>query len=261
MLQAEFKRRYLNYVPLNATARPQEAEEIPKRGPDAPLKLDWAGNLTTPVKDQGQCGSCWAFSATEQIESMAIRKGLLKPEKKSALSVQQIVSCDRNKDEGCNGGDTLTAYKYVHREGGLEMESEYPYTSGKHGKTGRCEKPKKHNLKIDINSVTTIGAGKRDEAKMLDYITAHGPLSICVDAEKWQSYKRGVIGRGCGHQLDHCVQLTGFDFTMKEFKQKAWIVRNSWNTDWGLKGYIAVAYGEDACGIATEATTVSVEVA
>jgi len=249
---AEFKSRYLNYVP---TEKKEVTIVDPISITSIPNQVDWAGNLTTPVKDQGQCGSCWAFSATEQIESMSIKAGLLTPN--DALAVQQIVSCDKNKDEGCNGGDTLTAYNYVRKAGGLESQTMYPYKSGKSGRTGKCTKPEKSNLLVDVVTSSIIAKGNEEQMSM---VVATGPLSICVDAAKWQNYKHGVLTKAiCKQALDHCVQLTGYDFTMTQEKEKIWWVRNSWNTDWGVKGFIALEYGENTCGIDIEPTTVTVK--
>lgn len=90
------------------------------------IDVDWRGVYTTPVKNQGYCGSCWAFSATEQIESDCI----IQTGTELILAPQQITSCDKTSF-GCNGGLTERAYDYVIRAGGLENETEYPYTSGK----------------------------------------------------------------------------------------------------------------------------------
>merc|ERR1719386_495114 len=117
-------------------------DEMRAAAPDA---LDWsAKGATSPVKDQGQCGSCWAFSATETIESavyMATKQ--LPPQ----LAPQQIVSCD-SQDAGCNGGNPVTAYQYVEQAGGLDVESDYPYTSGKTEETGTCKWSGKKKVKV-----------------------------------------------------------------------------------------------------------------
>jgi C1A family cysteine protease len=126
----EFKKFYLGYKPSNVT-KPRVDVVI-----DGPIAndIDWVSKgAVTPVKDQGRCGSCWAFSATAAIESYAqlAGKGL------KVLSAQQINSCDK-RDGGCNGGNTETAYQYVKGAGGIELNSDYPYTSGG-GQTGSCK--------------------------------------------------------------------------------------------------------------------------
>jgi C1A family cysteine protease len=257
LTKQEFKSRYLTYSPSEKLAGSQISSPISPHGSGTnKSKWSWYGNLTTRIKDQGQCGSCWAFSATEQTESMAIKAGKL--QKTEPLAVQQIVSCDKNKDEGCNGGDTKTAYKYIIKAGGLEAEKSYPYTSGVTGMTGWCLGRDDKAKVVDIEGWSVVG--HLNEEVMLKYVSNEAPLSICVDASSWQTYKRGVITRAtCGLQIDHCVQLTGFDFTHTEFREKAWLVRNSWNTDWGMKGFIALEYGTNTCAIHNEPTTVTIK--
>jgi len=211
-----------------------------------PASIDWREHspaVLTPVKDQGRCGSCWAFSAVEQIETdVAMAEGHL-----YTLAPQQVVSCDHS-DLGCNGGNTETAYKYVAKEG-LEAESSYPYKSGRSGRDGRCEYSAPKTV-VKIESYKTVSHSAYSEGKMLTQIQK-SPISVCVDAQKWQTYKRGVLGKSCGNKLDHCVQAVGYNQ-----QQGYWIVRNSWNTDWGVKGYIYVKEGMNACGIAKDATIV-----
>lgn len=217
--------------------------------PKAPSNFDWRTHkgAVTAVKDQGQCGSCWAFSATENIESVWALQG---GNPLTELSVQQIVSCDRNKDEGCNGGDTPTAYAYVTKAGGLETEANYPYKSG-NGRTGVCHVAKsKEVAKFDgFHYVSRLGS---QEKSMTSYLATKAPLSICVDAETWQNYKSGVLKKSCGKQLDHCVMAVGYELNANT---PYWIVRNSWNTDWGIDGYIYLEYGDNECGVAKEATS------
>merc|ERR1711998_288445 len=168
------------------------------------------------------------------------------------LSAQQIVSCDKT-DDGCNGGNTETAYDYVKKAGGLELNSDYPYSSGK-GKTGKCKKPSHSKEHCPITDYTQVPKTRTGEKKMVTQIQT-SPISVCVDAEKWQTYKKGVIGAKCGSQLDHCVQAVGLN---TEGSQAYWIVRNSWNTDWGVDGFIYVQEGNDSCGIAQDSTIVTV---
>merc|ERR1711924_442260 len=106
------------------------------------------------------------------------------------------------------------------------------------------------------NLEAEVGKWKANEAKMATAMATKGPLSICVDAESWQNYKKGIVTKTCKKQLDHCVQVVGYN--MDNNGKPYWIVRNSWNTDWGLDGYIYVGYGGDYCGISEEATFVTV---
>jgi C1A family cysteine protease len=250
----EFKGTYLNYRPSGV-----QADYVATETPDAAVtSFDWrTRGAVTPVKDQQQCGSCWAFSATEEIESMWILAG----NSQVILSPQQIVSCDK-QDAGCNGGDTITAYQYVISAGGQEDNADYPYTSG-NGNTGTCKFNSAHvKAKIKGSHYATTpcydACSKQNETLLANNLVAQGPVSICVYAESWMDYSSGILSNNCPHDyddLDHCVQLVGFDFTGST---PYWIVRNSWNTDWGVDGYIYIKSGSNLCGVADEATIVDI---
>jgi C1A family cysteine protease len=205
---------------------------------------DWTGVYTTPVKNQGQCGSCWAFSATEQIESDTMRT----LDTTLILSPEQIVQC-ATAAYGCNGGWTEVAYSYVKKTGGLELEDDYPYTSPP---TGKC------NSDADDFKVTVVKFYQVDsEDDMGDYVNETGPLSVCVDAETWSSYTGGIMSV-CGNSVDHCVQAVGVKSSGSD---PYWKVRNSWGTSWGESGFIRLAYGKDTCAIASDATYTAVKLA
>jgi len=211
--------------------------------PDA---FDWRSkNAVTPTKNQGQCGSCWAFSATEAIESQWFLAG----HPLISLAPQQIVDCDK-VDQGCNGGDTPTAYQYVISAGGMESETEYPYT----GVDGTCAF-KSAEIKASIESWTYITKNK-NETEMVQKLYALGPLSICVDAASWQFYVGGIVEHLCYQQLDHCVMITGYGNREDWLGRTVpvWNIRNSWGTDWGYDGYLYVERNEDLCGVADEVT-------
>jgi len=244
MTPEEFKSTLLGYV------RPAERSDVGVLAPkdiDVPQTLDWRNqNMVTPVKNQEQCGSCWAFSVTENIESMYCMKNQIDCTTFPPLSPQEIVDCDTT-DAGCDGGDPPTAYQFVISEGGLEDDSDYPYT----GQDGTC------NFQSNLVKVTIsnwqYATTSSNEQTMQNNLASWGPLSICVDAEPWQDYTGGVLmASDCSNQLDHCVQLVGYDMTQAT---PFWIVRNSWGTDWGENGYIRLQYGQDTCGCADEATS------
>ena len=107
---------------------------------------------------------------------------------------------------------------------------------------------------MQIGGYKTVSKKKSSEGKMVTQI-AKSPISVCVDASSWQTYSKGVVGRSCGSELDHCVQAVGLN--VDDDSKPYWIVRNSWNTDWGEGGYIYVQQGIDACGIAKDATVVT----
>jgi len=240
LTQAEFESSFLTSDP----AMKGEAATVDSSNntPDTTMGLvDWSGKLTTPVKDQGYCGSCWAFSATEQIESDSMRTlGT-----SYILSPEQITQCD-TRSSGCNGGWTERAYDYVKSAGGIETNSDYPYTSYQ-GVTGSCHSDKT-KFKIGVTGYTTI----RGESNMASYVQKTGPLSVCVDASKWNSYKGGIV-TSCGTRVDHCVQAVGVDASSSGY----WKVRNSWGTGWGESGYIRLAYGKNMCAITNDPTWVT----
>jgi len=251
----EFRAMYLGYKPKRNAFEDQAAPNLPRMEANASTSIDWRSKtpaVLTPVKDQGQCGSCWAFSATEQIETdTAMATGKL-----LTLSPQQITSCDK-VDQGCGGGNTETAYAYVEKAGGIEPNSDYPYKSGASGKSGMC-KVDKADEAVTIGGYTSISKSASGEAAMVAQMQK-SPISICVDASSWQTYKSGVVGMFCGKQLDHCVQAVGLGTKKTIFgkTENYWIVRNSWNTNWGQEGYIYVKEGGNYCGIANDATVVT----
>lgn len=238
-----------------------------------PDTFDWRNTSpfpVTPVKNQGMCGSCWAFSATEGIEAAWIMAG----NKKQILSPQEIVSCD-SASYGCQGGDLTTAFDFVQSTPlGLDTNTTYPYTSGVSGVTGEC------NSKLEKNGVVKIVGSQfavepcatsdvnpdcsqqnLEEVKLESQLIKHGPISICVNAGPWQMYSGGVLTDesncpGGLDYLDHCVQLVGYN---KKTKPNYWIVRNSWGEDWGENGYIYLEMGKNMCGVADEAMFVEVE--
>jgi len=201
--------------------------------------IDWvAKGMTTPVKNQQQCGSCWAFSATETVESANLLAGKQVP----AGAPQMIVDCDSN-DDGCNGGDPREALQWV-QSNGLDTESCYPYTAvDETCASSKCSP----SSSLTVSSVTPIAS---DENSIYTALTS-SPLSICCDASAWQYYDSGILKADkCGQNIDHAIQLTGFSPNNGGY----WIVRNSWGADWGEKGSIYLEYGKNTCGITSEVT-------
>uniref|UniRef100_A0A6B2LA85 Uncharacterized protein n=1 Tax=Arcella intermedia TaxID=1963864 RepID=A0A6B2LA85_9EUKA len=241
---AEEFRGLLGYVGRNETV---EREYLELGVGAVPESFDWESKgKVTAVKDQGQCGSCWAFSATENIESVWMIAKNLHVSNFKPLAPQQIVDCDK-VDAGCNGGDTPTAFEYVIKAGGQDTEASYPYKAidqACHFKAADVE------AKIASYKYATK---TKNEAEMKDAVATVAPLSICVDAEPWQFYTSGVMTKAqCGTSLDHCVQITAYDTAAKP---AYWKVRNSWGADWGEKGFIRLEYGTNTCGVAEEPTT------
>jgi len=215
-----------------------------------PTNYDWNScGVITPVYNQGQCGSCWAFSATETIESyFALGGGSL-----TGLSMEQIVDCDTaGEDQGCNGGFPSGAYQYVESAGGLDPLSDYPYTAGE-GESGSCQ-----FNKGEVAATVSSYASVTGEPGLYSQTSSSsgGPVSVCVDASSWQNYQGGVLTQ-CTNNVDHCVQATGYGQYGAAFGTSYWNVRNSWGTDWGENGYIWVGIGQDLCSIGDYATVVS----
>ncbi len=209
---------------------------------DVPSSLDWTQKgAVTPVKDQGQCGSCWSFSTTGALEgALQIKGGDL-----ISLSEQNLVDCDNRKgdprgtDMGCNGGLMDNAFDWTGKNGGLCTEADYPYTSGTTRTGGTCQDscskvaasaPKSHT-DVQVNS---------DSAMMS--ALAQQPVSIAIQADQkdFQLYQSGVFTGDCGTQLDHGVLAVGYGTESKEDYYK---VKNSWGETWGDKGYILLGRG------------------
>jgi len=256
---AEFRKSYTGFVPAAQRSAPtlqHMTESAFVASPCTSTSCDWRkAGAVTPVKNQGQCGSCWAFSATEGVESGWFLAGHTLP----ILSPQQIVSCDK-VDGGCNGGDLPTAYKYITAAGGLETNAQYPYTSGG-GANGVCKFVAK-DIVASMKGWTyaippCYGAcTNQSEANLKTAVASYGPSSICVNANPWQFYTKGVMKASCPGaytELDHCVQLVGYE---AQGSTSYWIVKNSWAADWGEQGYIYIQIGKNLCGVADEATFV-----
>jgi cathepsin L len=206
--------------------------------------LDWTTkNAVTAVKDQGQCGSCWAFSTTGSVEgAVAIAHGAL-----NSLSEQELMDCSWSYGNmACNGGLMDNAFKYV-MSAGLCTEKAYPYTatSSKTCKASSCTMSsftKISNYKDVAHNENSLGAA-------VDI----GPVSVAIEADQtaFQLYKGGVFNAACGQNLDHGVLVVGYG-TDASSGLDFWKVKNSWGTSWGEAGYIRMVRNKDECGIANE---------
>jgi len=206
-----------------------------------PASVDWRTvkpAVVTPVKDQGSCGSCWAFATAETTESaLAIATGNL-----TVLSPQNVVSCTPNPDHcggtgGCNGAIAELGFDYI-KNNGIATEADWPYKQT----TGTCTES------AHTKVATVTGCVKLAENNYTDLMTAvatFGPIAVSVDAKKWSSYTKGIYN-GCDtdvdFDIDHAVQLVGYG---TDSGTDYWIVRNSWGPNWGEAGYIRLLRHSD----------------
>lgn len=208
-----------DFVKLGAThapflrRAPQNLKAAPSDVKDLPASVDWTTKgAVTPVKNQGQCGSCWSFSTTGALEGAYFLKygSLL------SFSEQELVSCDQT-DSGCQGGWMDQAFDFVKQNGGITTETSYPYTSGTTGQSGSCVSSGYTNVAnsapsgyVDVtpNSVSALMTA-----------VALQPVSIAIQANQasFQSYKSGVLTAKCGQNLDHGVLAVGYGTLVRPF--------------------------------------------
>ena len=208
-----------------------------------PTSIDWrAKGVVNPVQDQGQCGSCWAFSTIQAVESAsAIKYGTL-----PKLSEQELVDCDNlsngGRDHGCNGGLMDNAFNWIGKTGGVCSESSYPYTSGVTKTAGTCAMSKCSNVAHTASTSHVDVQTNSDNALMT--ALAQQPVSVAIEADQkaFQLYSTGVFTAGCGTTLDHGVGLVGYG-TMSGTDY--YILRNSWGASWGASGYMYLGRGND----------------
>jgi len=244
---SEFKALYLNGIVKSDINSVKSFRDFPQPGPETQLaSFDWvAKGAVTGVKNQGNCGSCWAFSTTGCLEGIVqIAKGHL-----TSLSEQQLVDCAGSYgNHGCQGGLMDNAFKYVEKNG-LCTEAAYPYT----GKNGQCTSSK-CTMSADSNVPKYTDVPPKSELTSLYNAAAIQPVSIAIEADQtgFQSYQKGVFCGVCGQNLDHGVLIVGYGTDTSQGTY--WKVKNSWGTSWGEGGYIQMCAGKDECGLANEAS-------
>jgi len=190
----------------------------------------------TPVKNQGSCGSCWAFSSTGAMEGAYF----IKTGKLESLSEQELVDCDKLGSNGCNGGSMEGAFKW-YETNKTELESDYKYTA----KTGTCHMT---DYTGEYNSTSYVNVKANTSSALMASI-ATGPTSVAIEADKmvFQMYKTGILNSTkCGTKLDHGVLAVGYG---TENGQDYYLVKNSWAATWGDQGYVKIANNGDGDGI------------
>jgi cathepsin F len=232
-----------------------------------PSSFDWRkqGNYVNPVQDQGQCGSCWAFSTIANVESVnAIKTGVLRK-----YSEQFLVDCSHGCsnvggqpvcNQGCDGGFQWNAMQDILQWGGVVTEQSYPYV----GVTGTCQVNFNQHPTLygTISNYTCLsGPHLANEQTMAAYLVQNGPLSIAMNAGPLQDYTGGVLDPWFSWEcdptsLDHAVLIVGYGSDSSD--GPFWIVRNSWSANWGEDGYFRIARGKNTCGIASAVVSVNV---
>jgi cathepsin L len=223
LTQIEFEKIYLGFI-----SRPVKKVSIEPVIEEPDADVDWRGKgALTPIKNQGQCGSCWAFSSTGGVEGAEfISKGSV-----TSLSEQTLVDCSGSYgNHGCNGGLMDNAFKYIKAKG-IASESSYPYT----GRDGSC---KSYSSATKISSYTDVRGGTSGLATAV----VKQPISVAVDARKWSSYHGGTYSCSGSPQLDHGVLLVGS-------YSSYWIIKNSWGPSWGLSGFMQLSKNSGDCGV------------
>jgi len=241
MSQQEFNKKFNGF---RAGHHANATDIFRASGKAVPDTVDWRDKgYVTPIKDQAQCGSCWAFSSTGSIEGQVFAK----TGKLISFSEQQLVDCSTAQgNAGCGGGWMDQAFQYVQKAGGIETEQSYPYTAV----DGNC-KFNKNAVAAQLTGYTDI---QKTEDDLKVAVATFGPISVAIDATGFFSYKSGIFDdANCQQNApDHAVLVVGYG---SENGVDFWIVKNSWGTSWGEKGYIRMHRNyNNLCGIANYAT-------
>ncbi|KAK1292788.1 Cysteine proteinase RD21a [Acorus calamus] len=215
-------------------------------GEELPESVDWREKgAVVSIKDQGSCGSCWAFSTIAAVEGInQIVTGDL-----ISLSEQELVDCDTSYNQGCNGGLMDYAFEFIITNGGIDSEEDYPYKAN----DGRCDTYRKNAHVVTIDSYEDV---PENDELALKKAVANQPVSVAIEAggRDFQLYESGIFTGTCGTALDHGVAAVGYG---TEKGKDYWLVRNSWGTSWGEAGYIKMERNVPGlptgkCGIAIE---------
>lgn len=241
MTLKEVKTKHFGYKKLSNNLDPNSIIDVNELPQSPPKDWDWRKKgAVTHVKDQGNCGSCWAFSTTGGIEGLYA----IKNSKVESFSEQYLVDCAKNGNYGCDGGEMTNAYTYIQKHG-IPLEKAYPYTA----EDGKCNKKAKTFWKIDGWKQL-----KKHKSEALIAAVYQQPISIGIEADEILDYKSGIFDdSSCGTNLDHGVLMIGYGTSKGE---DFWLVKNSWATSWGENGYIRfkreMKKKTNVCGILLE---------
>ncbi|XVF87353.1 hypothetical protein PTKIN_Ptkin18bG0113200 [Pterospermum kingtungense] len=216
---------------------------------DVPTSLDWRQQgAVTPVKNQGQCGCCWAFATVAAVEGIT----QIKTGKLISMSEQQLLDCSINGgNRGCDGGLMVNAFQYIMQNQGLTTEENYPYEEMQ----GACDSEKATVKVADISNYEEVPPN--DEEALLKAVS-NQPVSIAIDGSEmnFKFYSGGVFNGDCGNHLTHAVTIIGYGTS--EDGTKYWLIKNSWDKSWGEDGYMRIqrdgGIPEGLCGLAMKAS-------
>ncbi|XP_066491227.1 procathepsin L-like [Tiliqua scincoides] len=208
-----------------------------------PKYVDWRKKgYVTPVKNQGECGSCWAFSATGALEGLHFKT----THKLVSLSEQNLMDCFRKQDtNGCHGGVINSAFEYVIQNRGINSERTYPYKA----KVGHCH----YNSRARAATCKSyVNIPRNNERALAQAVASVGPVSVGLDGAHFQFYHKGIYQKRCGKHVNHAMLVVGYGNSRNK---NYWILKNSWSKDWGEKGYMRLAKDKNnECGIASDAS-------
>lgn len=225
----EFAAAYLTGIKDTGRSKPALRGQAPTQDVSLPETVDWVEQgAVTSVKNQEQCGDCWAFSAAAAIEgAWALSTGVLR-----SLSPQQLTDCSSAYgNQGCNGGLPDNAFKYVEANGLCSWDS-YPFI----GHQGSCRAASC----TPVANITSFQDVTANSEYALMAAAAQQPVSVGVDATSWMHYSSGVYSSACGSSVDHAVLVVGYGSLDGE---DYWLIKNSWSTSWGVNGYIYLGRG------------------
>ncbi|XP_020090889.1 cysteine protease XCP1-like [Ananas comosus] len=244
MSHEEFKGKYLGLKMgrREVVRKSSKSTFIYQNASFLPKTVDWRKKgAVTPVKNQGACGGCWAFSTVAAVEGInQIVTGNL-----TSLSEQELIDCDTVFNEGCSGGLMDYAFAFIIANGGVHAEDDYPYLM----EEGTCEEKRS---RVKVVSITGFQDVPENNEESLLKAVAHQPVSVAIEASgsDFQFYKGGIFDGTCGTDLDHAVTAVGYG---SSYAQDYFIIKNSWGAGWGENGYIRMRRNtgkpEGLCGI------------